>query len=114
LPTDAYGDPMLPLPEESEPAGDAYRSQCTAGGALGGGGVGEVTGWIDVGGVVVTGGVDVGGVAGGVVTTGSGVITGVVGFGVGLGAGLVTWWGAGLRLTWAARERALARRLVWR
>jgi hypothetical protein len=74
LPTDAYGDPMLPLPEESEPAGDAYRSQCTAGGVLGGWGVGEVTGWGD---------------AGEVVTTGSGVMTGagVTGCGVGLGAG---------------------------
>ena len=93
MPTDANGDPMLPLPEESEPAGDAYRSQCTAGDVLGGWGVGVVTGWVDVGGVVVTGCVDVGGVAGGVVTTGSGVMTGVTGAGVtgcgiGLGAGL--------------------------
>jgi len=88
---------MLPLPEESEPAGDAYRSQCTVGAVLGGWGVGEVTGCVDAGGVVVTGCVDVGGVAGGVVTTGSGVMTGagvmtgvgVTGCGIGLGAGLV-------------------------
>jgi hypothetical protein len=86
---------MLPLPEESEPAGDAYRSHCTDGVVLGGWGVGEVTGWVDAGGVVVTGCVGAGGVAGGVVTTGSGVMTGVgvtgvgvTGCGVGLGAGL--------------------------
>ena len=82
---------MLPLPDESEPVGDAYRSQCTAGGVLGGRGAGDVAGWVGAGGAVVMGGVDVGGAAGGVVTTGSGVTTGVVvtGRGAGFGAGLV-------------------------
>ena len=110
MPTDAYGEPMLPLPDESEPVGEAYRSQSKVAGVVGGeltgcvtaGGV-VVIGAVDVGGVVVTGcvtvggvtggvtGVAAGGVTGGVVTTGSGVMTGVgvTGCGEGLGAGLV-------------------------
>jgi hypothetical protein len=67
---------MLPLPEESEPVGDAYRSQCTAGGVPTGCGVGAMTGWLEVGGALVTGSCVITGV-------------GVTGCEEGLGAGVV-------------------------
>jgi hypothetical protein len=92
----AYGAEMPPLPEESEPEGDAYRSQWIGvpAGAVGAAGLCEVVAPVDVGAgvVVVDDGTLLAPVAGGVkgavgATTKCGGVTGCR-FGAGLCAGL--------------------------